>query len=276
MTIVLPPTPKRRSGSGFGMPGEAQPRPHRRRRGHRRRRRSPYGYRRHGDHPVHRRVRRLLPGPGADHPRTARIRLGRARCGRAGACGLPLKNARPLELLAQIGAVGCGDAVVAPCTPRRLLETVTAQITSTEPAPARTASDRPDRRGREALADTAAPAHQRTPHGTGLPGPPTAPPPRVDAPSYRGTARHCRIRSRGANDMRVSPPSLTAGSHTPRPRRDPGKPPLPSRPCRSRSGHRRPSPTVACAAVLAQQLVIRDDDRRNPWDRMDAQVWPGS
>ncbi|WP_371583189.1 hypothetical protein [Streptomyces sp. NBC_01314] len=47
------------------------------------------------------------------------------------------------------------------------------------------------------------------------------------------------------------------------------------RSCRSRSGHRRPSPAVPCAAVSAQQLVIRDDDRRNPWDRMHAQVWPG-
>ncbi|MEU6405168.1 response regulator transcription factor [Streptomyces sp. NPDC046985] len=40
---------------------------------------------------------------------------------RAGASGFLLKDARPEELLAGIGAVACGDAVIAPALTRRLL-----------------------------------------------------------------------------------------------------------------------------------------------------------
>jgi DNA-binding NarL/FixJ family response regulator len=56
---------------------------------------------------------------------------------RAGASGFLLKDAPPADLLSAIRAVASGDAVVAPSTTRRLLETVADRLPdSTAPAPA--------------------------------------------------------------------------------------------------------------------------------------------
>jgi DNA-binding NarL/FixJ family response regulator len=57
---------------------------------------------------------------------------------RAGASGFLLKDAPPADLLSAIRAVASGDAVVAPSTTRRLLETVADRLpdsTASAPAP---------------------------------------------------------------------------------------------------------------------------------------------
>jgi DNA-binding NarL/FixJ family response regulator len=58
---------------------------------------------------------------------------------RAGASGFLLKDAPPADLLSAIRAVASGDAVVAPSTTRRLLETVAHRL----PAPASAAARPP-------------------------------------------------------------------------------------------------------------------------------------
>ena len=58
---------------------------------------------------------------------------------RAGASGFLLKDAPPADLLSAIRAVASGDAVVAPSTTRRLLETVVHQL----PDPAAEAAEAP-------------------------------------------------------------------------------------------------------------------------------------
>jgi DNA-binding NarL/FixJ family response regulator len=59
---------------------------------------------------------------------------------RAGASGFLLKDAQPADLLSAIRAVASGDAVVAPSTTRRLLETVAHRL----PDPGQDAADDAD------------------------------------------------------------------------------------------------------------------------------------
>jgi DNA-binding NarL/FixJ family response regulator len=60
---------------------------------------------------------------------------------RAGASGFLLKDAPPTDLLSAIRAVASGDAVVAPSTTRRLLETVADQLPEAGSPSARPAGD---------------------------------------------------------------------------------------------------------------------------------------
>lgn len=76
---------------------------------------------------------------------------------RAGASGFLLKNARTQELLAGIRTVAAGDAVLAPSTTRRLLDTYADTFTSAAPAPPHTDNLEPlTRREREVFAELAA------------------------------------------------------------------------------------------------------------------------
>ena len=59
---------------------------------------------------------------------------------RAGASGFLLKNARPEELISGVRSVAAGEAVLAPTTTRRLLDTYAAGFTRLKP-PAPTAPD---------------------------------------------------------------------------------------------------------------------------------------
>lgn len=59
---------------------------------------------------------------------------------RAGASGFLLKNTRPMDLLAGIRLVAAGDAVIAPSTTRRLLDTF-ASTFATSPGPGGEGSD---------------------------------------------------------------------------------------------------------------------------------------
>lgn len=154
--------------------------------------------------------------PGVD---TTRCALHRYACDtlRTGAGGFPLAGACPDELMAGIRSVTGGKAAVAPAVPR------CAACWKPAPRGSPRARSPPNhvRPARAARARCPVPMPMPTPgwdrratHDTGLARPAlTAPAPSVDAPSYRGTTRHLRIRSHGADDMHVFPPSLTAGSH---------------------------------------------------------------
>ncbi len=161
--------------------------------------------------------------PGVDATRCA---LHRYVCGtlRTGAGGFPFAGACPDELVAGIRAVTGGKAAVAPAVPRCAAPPAgnPHRVDHLARGRLRTTSDRPDqldRRECDVLCRRRCRCRRPAwidvrPTTRDRPGRPlTAPAPRVDAPSYRGTTRHRRIRSRGADDMRVFPPSLTAGSH---------------------------------------------------------------
>lgn len=76
---------------------------------------------------------RQLTESGADTPRILVLRTFdldeyAVEAIRAGASGFLLKNTRPDDLLAGIGSVATGDAVLAPSTTRRLLDTVSDRL----------------------------------------------------------------------------------------------------------------------------------------------------
>lgn len=63
---------------------------------------------------------------------------------RAGASGFLLKNTRPADLIAGIRSVAIGDAVLAPSTTRRLMDTLSSRQESLPTEPDQEAGDEPD------------------------------------------------------------------------------------------------------------------------------------